>query len=88
LRNDARAIVKVDYILADLWQLQQYQVAFKRDRSLLKTSVAEIGRLTQAQTYGIIGFQDGVILLQHAVPSSPESVTAWSVFRQEITPIP
>jgi uncharacterized membrane protein len=87
LRNDARAIVKVDYILADLWQLQQYQVAFKRDRSLLKTSVAEIGRLTQAQTYGIIGFQDGVILLQHAVPSSPESVTAWSVFRQEITPI-
>jgi len=26
----------MDYVIADLWQLQQYQVAFKQDRQLLQ----------------------------------------------------
>jgi len=87
LRNDAREVVQVDYIIADLWQLQQYQVAFKHDRRLLQDSVKFIDQLFRQGEYGIVGFQDGAILMQKKVTSVPEATAAWLAFRQEIAPI-
>lgn len=81
LRNDAREVVKMDYVIADLWQLQQYQVAFNQDRQLLKESVALINNLSSSGEYGIIGFKDGVILMQKGVASNPQSTAAWLAFR-------
>jgi uncharacterized membrane protein len=87
LRNDAREVVQVDYVIADLWQLQQYQVAFKSDRRLLQDSVKFIDQLFRQGEYGIVGFQDGAILMQKKVTSVPEATAAWLAFRQEIAPI-
>ena len=84
LRNDAREVVKMGYVIADLWQLQQYQVAFKEDRTLLQQSVAVIDQLISSREYGIIGFKDGVILMQKAVASAPEATTSWLAFRQQL----
>ena len=78
-RNDEQQVMKVDYAIADLWQLQQYQVAFKPERNDLQAIVAGIQQMTDEE-YGIIGFQDGVILLQKGVTSKPEAAAAWSVF--------
>ncbi|PMB23951.1 hypothetical protein CEN47_18225, partial [Fischerella thermalis CCMEE 5319] len=64
LRNDAQEVIKVDYAIADLWQLQKYQAAFKSDRSLLKDLTPLIDQLINNGEYGIIGFEDGVILLK------------------------
>jgi len=37
----------MDYVIADLWQLQQYQVAFKQDRQLIyRQSVTVIDQLS------------------------------------------
>lgn len=87
LRNDERQVVKVDYAVADLLQLQQYQVAFKEDRRQLQAIAFLIDRVFANQEYGIIGFKDGVILMQKAATSDPASVTAWLAFRQEIVSI-
>jgi len=86
-RNDRREVVSVDYAIADLWQLQKYQVAFKSDCQILQDSVQTIDKIVGNHLYGITGFQDGVILMQKAVPSNPDAVSAWQVFRKEITPI-
>ncbi|OKH11490.1 hypothetical protein NIES592_21590 [Fischerella major NIES-592] len=84
LRNDAQKVIKVDYAIADLWQLQKYQVAFKSDRSLLKDLTPLIDQLINNGEYGIIGFEDGVILLKKAASSDTQAKAAWLQFRQEL----
>ncbi len=80
LRNDARQIVKVDYAIADLWQLKQYQPAFKEERNLLRELVQLFDQLTKTPEYGVIGFRDGVILLQKAATPNPQATAAWLAF--------
>lgn len=87
LHNDAREVVKVEYIIADLWQLQQYQVSFSGDRTDLKAIVPVIDQLSNTEEYGIIGFRDGVILMQKGVVSQPTALAAWKSFRQKIAAI-
>ena len=87
LCNDAREVIKVDYVIIDLWQLQQYQPAFKQDRRLLRDSIPVIEQLLSSKEYGIIGCQDGVILLRKGVASIPEATASWLAFRQEIATI-
>ncbi|PMB39840.1 hypothetical protein CEN40_23175 [Fischerella thermalis CCMEE 5205] len=84
LRNDAQEVIKVDYAIADLWQLQKYQAAFKSDRSLLKDLTPLIDQLINNGEYGIIGFEDGVILLKKAASSDTQAKAAWLQFRQQL----
>ncbi|MBW4606655.1 MAG: DUF2079 domain-containing protein [Hassallia sp. WJT32-NPBG1] len=84
LRNDAREVIKVDYAIADLWQLQQYAPAFKSDRAGLQEFIQLIDHLTANQEYGIIGFEDGVILLKKSATSKEEATAAWLAFRQKV----
>ncbi|HLO47126.1 MAG TPA: DUF2079 domain-containing protein, partial [Kamptonema sp.] len=87
LRNDARQVVKMEYIIADLWQLQQYQKAFKRERGQLRAIAPLIEQLSDSGEYGIIGFRDGVILMQKGTVSKQNSLAAWKNFTLEIKPI-
>ncbi len=84
LRNDAREVIKVDYAIADLWQLQQYAPAFKGDRNALEELVKLIDGLTTNREYGIVGFQDGVILLKKSATSNSQATAAWLAFRQQV----
>lgn len=84
LRNDARQVINVDYVVVDLWQLQQYQAAFDDDRQLLQQSIPVIDQITGSQQYGIIDVKDGVILMQKGATSNPQAATAWLALRQEI----
>ncbi|ERT04715.1 hypothetical protein M595_5325 [Lyngbya aestuarii BL J] len=87
LRNDAGEIVKMDYILLDLWQMQQYQEGFKRERGQLKEIIPILDQFTATNEYGIIGFKDGVILFQKGADSNPQAVENWNQFRQELEPV-
>jgi uncharacterized membrane protein len=84
LRNDARELVKVDYAIADLWQLQKYSPAFVTERGSLEELVSFIERVTNNQEYGIIGFADGVILLKKGANSDTQAVNAWLSFRKAL----
>jgi uncharacterized membrane protein len=87
LINDAGEKISVDYVIADLGQLQQYQVAFTDDRERLQMIVPVIDQLLKQGSYGMIGCQDGVIFLQRGVASNPSSLSAWTVVRQELESI-
>lgn len=87
LRNDNQQVINVDYAIADLWQLQRYQVAFKGDRADLLAMVPVIDRVSSNGEYGITEFKEGVILMQKGAVSNPEAVAAWLEFKKEIEPI-
>lgn len=87
VRNDAREVINVEYVISDLWQLVQYQAAFKNDRQKLQQMVPVIEQKSASGEYGIIGFKDGIIFMRKGVPSEPTAVAAWQAFRKEIEPI-
>lgn len=88
-RDEAQQTQSVDYIVADLWQLQQYQPAFKLERNLLQASMRKINQLLQTQDYGIQSFQDQVILLQRRLSTEPAIAAQWQEFvKQNLTAAP
>lgn len=84
LRDDTRQVVRVDYAIADLWQLQQYLPAFDVDRELFQTIVPQIANLIGTGEYGVLDFRDGVVLLQRGIASNAEALAAWQAFVREI----
>jgi uncharacterized membrane protein len=87
-KNELGEIVKVDYIIADLGQLQRYQTAFKDDRRALSDIVTLINKITIDREYGIIGFNNGLILLAKDATSQPEDFSAWKDYLNTITHVP
>ncbi len=87
IRNDAEEVIKVDYILADLWQLRRYEISSKHERNLLRDMTRQIDTITSDGEYGITGFKNGVILLEKGAKSQPEAQKEWLVYRAILEPI-
>ncbi|PNW44552.1 UNVERIFIED_CONTAM: hypothetical protein BEN50_12750 [Euhalothece sp. KZN 001] len=87
LRNDQREVETVEYVLADLWRLRRYQVAFDDDLARLKTMTAKIEAITDEGEYGIIDFREGIILLEKGADNNSQAVNNWLNFKAEIRPI-
>ncbi len=81
---DERRVEKVDYIIADLWQYQQYQPAFKADRHALQKSLSSIAQTIQTREYSIQNLRDGIILLHHAGEINPKADAEWMAFRRSL----
>jgi len=77
LQNDQGKAMEVEYILADLWHLQRYQVVMQRERKKLQVLVPLIEKLIAQGKYGILGIQDGVVLLHKGAVSKPQAMTNW-----------
>lgn len=86
LRNDADKVERVEYAVADLWYLEQYQVAFADYRKSLQLNAQRVADFLTKQ-YGLIDFQDGVALLRRRVGSDPTALAAWSAYLQQLEPI-
>jgi len=82
LRDEAGEVVEVDYAVGDLWQMREYSPVFRGDRDLLARSFRRIDETLEQGDYGIQRFEDGVILLQRGVASTPEALAQWQDFRQ------
>ena len=87
IRNDAREITSVDYIIADLWQMEQYQAAFGEDRRALGGASNLINTVVAQNRYGLIDFADGVVLLQQGVDSNQQAIANWQDYQEKIKPI-
>ena len=87
IKNDAGEINQVDYIIADLWQMEQYQAAFSLDRNGLRGTNELIDRLLEQNQYGVVDFADGVILLQKGVDSDSKAIANWRDYQQKIETI-
>ncbi|MBD1995830.1 DUF2079 domain-containing protein [Leptolyngbya sp. FACHB-541] len=86
LRNDLDESVSVEYAIADLWYLQQYEPAFESYRESLKSMIDATNTLIERQ-YGLIGFEDSVVLLQNGANSNRTALNAWTTYQQELAPI-
>jgi uncharacterized membrane protein len=87
LRNERGEEIEVEYILADLWHLQRYQVVFKPERQRLQALVSLIDQLLAQGKYGIVGVQDGVVLLHKATASKSQAMIDWLKLRSELRQI-
>jgi uncharacterized membrane protein len=83
LRNDDKEVIKVEYIIADLWELQRYKIVFTREKTWYEEITKLIEEVTNNKEYGIIDVQDGVILLKKGVNSDPSAVQKWLLLKQE-----
>ncbi|UBF23952.1 DUF2079 domain-containing protein [Kovacikia minuta CCNUW1] len=84
IRDDQGKVVEMDYLIADLWQLERYQVAFSFERQRLEEIVLLVDTLLKQNRYGILGFKEGVIVMQKGVPSNPMLRAEWNRLRQGI----
>ncbi|MEM9003811.1 MAG: DUF2079 domain-containing protein [Cyanobacteria bacterium P01_F01_bin.86] len=84
-QNDDRQAVLADYLLVDLWQLNQYQVAFSGSRERLMKWMPLIQKQIDNNRYGLVAATSGVFLLQQSQPSEPEALTVWQAFQAEVS---
>lgn len=87
IRNDQKEVERVEYVIADLWRLRRYQVAFDDDLGRLQAMTQKIEAITESGEYGITEFVEGVILLEKGTDSNFEAVNDWLTFKREIEPI-
>ncbi|MGL5941854.1 MAG: DUF2079 domain-containing protein [Waterburya sp.] len=87
IKNDQQQIKQVDYIIADFWQMEQYQAAFGDDRDALQGISTLINQLLQQNQYGIVDFADGVVLLHQGANSSQSALTAWQTYQNQLSVI-
>ena len=79
IKNDRAEIKEVDYVIADLWHNEQYQEVLTDYRENLKVTAQAIERAIQG-SYGIIGFDEGVVLLRRGADSDPEALNQWRAY--------
>ncbi len=87
IKNDQQEINQVDYVIADLLHSQRYQVVLTDYRNNFKTIVRSINQALEGDNYGMIGFDQGVVLLQKGVTSDPRLLNNWRTYLGEIQPI-
>lgn len=86
-RDDQQQVQTMDYLLADLWQGQKYFHLFSMDRQEFRAAIAVLDQVLSQKRYGVIGVQDGVVLLQQGVPSEPAALATWVQLRQTYEPL-
>jgi len=73
----------VEYVIVDLWQLQQYQVAFADERDRLRQMAPRVNQLVENNRFGLVDVADGVVLLQYRTDPDPEALEEWSRYWQD-----
>jgi uncharacterized membrane protein len=63
-RNDNQEVEKVDYIIADLWELERYGVVFTKEKGWLEEINGLIEQISANNEYKLIDVQDNVVLLR------------------------
>lgn len=84
LINDAGQKIWIDYMIIDFWKNQQFQIISSGDRRILQKDVPIVEAFLEKNEYGLIGYQDGILLLKRDTPSDPTVKKAWQVYRQDL----
>jgi uncharacterized membrane protein len=80
--GDDGVVGKVDFLIADFWQIQKFKVAFKEERTALARILPVID--SAIDSYGVVDCQDGVVLLGKGLPTNPTALADWQTFRQQL----
>jgi hypothetical protein len=77
LINDAKERVNVEYALVDLWKNIQFWSISRGDRRIFWENTTKIQTLLDLNLYGIVDYQEGIVLLKRDTPSNPTALSAW-----------
>ncbi|MEP0981259.1 DUF2079 domain-containing protein [Leptolyngbya sp. FACHB-17] len=75
--DDRRQKVRVDYAIADLWQLKEYSKAFKDSQAYLARTLPLLEKLVNENQYGVRQVEDGVVMMVQGQPSDPAILAQW-----------
>ncbi len=84
IKNDRQEIHQVNYIIADLWHNERYQAVLTDLRDNLKIVAESIDLALKEGYYGIIEFDEGIVLLKKDVESNPEALNQWQVYFERV----
>jgi uncharacterized membrane protein len=77
LINDAQEKIWVEYALVDLWKNVQFREISQGDRRMFAKNRAQVEKILESNLYGLIDYQEGVLLLKRGSPSNAEALAAW-----------
>jgi len=75
--NDQQQKIRVEHIVADLWELKEYSKAFKDSRMFLAATLPLLENLVNTKQYGVQQVEDGVVRLLQGQPSDPAMLSEW-----------
>ncbi|MEC4982579.1 MAG: DUF2079 domain-containing protein [Oscillatoria sp. PMC 1068.18] len=81
-RDDNQEVGRVDYVLVDLWQVE-YEAVFESRREELRDRINEIENLRAEEAYAVVGFTEGVVLLQKSVQPDLEAEKRWQIYQEK-----
>lgn len=84
LEVDHKQVIDIDYALADLWQMQQIEPAYKNTRQDIQNFITLFDQLVVQRKYGFVNVEDGVVLLQRNITSTPEGIKNWLKLKQQL----
>ncbi|MBE9045449.1 DUF2079 domain-containing protein [Pleurocapsales cyanobacterium LEGE 10410] len=84
VKNDRQEVHQVDYAIADLWHLERYQAIFTAYRDSIRVLAQLMTQAFEEGDYGIIGFDEGVVLLQKDANSAPAALKNWRAYLEKI----
>lgn len=84
IKNDRQEIHQVDYIIADLWHNERYQAVLTDLRNNLKIVAESIALALKEGHYGMIEFDEGIVLLHKGVESNPEALNQWQIYFEQV----
>ena len=75
--NDQHQKVRVDYAIADLWQLKEYSKAFGDSRLYFAQTLPWLEKIVNENQYGVRQVEDGVVMMVRGQPSDPTMLAEW-----------
>ncbi len=84
LEVDKKQIIDVDYALADLWEMQQIEPIYHNTRQDIENFITLFDQLLAQKKYGLVGLEDGVILLEKNITSNLQAVERWLEWKQKL----
>ncbi len=75
--NDQHQKVRVDYAIADLWQLKEYSKAFKDSQIYFAQTLPWLEKIVNENQYGVRQIEDGVVMMVRGQPSDPVLLAEW-----------
>jgi uncharacterized membrane protein len=73
---------EVNYVVADLWHSEQ-RYLLKKERSNLKDTIEDVEVLLANPNYGLVDFQQGVVLLKRGTSNNTSAFHDWLEYRQQ-----
>ena len=74
---------EVNYVVADLWYSEQ-RYLLKKERSNLNDTIEDVEVLLANPNYGLVDFQQGVILLKRGANNNTNALQNWLEYQQQL----